>query len=324
MSFKKTRIIHGSNGFTLIEVLISITILATLGLLAAQTIKQAINQKKVIQEIVSETSRLHDSVKIIERDLNLAYHHRDWEKELIDLAKSKKPKTNNLPNQNQAAQPTVPVFDANGQVIGFNDPAEAQVEAPRVDPTTQFIGKENEMHFVTMNTGRLLKDAPQADFIEVGYLVKDCRSFDGKSESKCLYRRLSPWVDNDVTKGGDEYVLVEHITEFSLRYMGRGKQDWVKDWRTDAGGDGITKDRFPNMVELSITYQKKIEKTEGKKHSMQLVIPIHFPNNKEDGESGSGTSTQTPAQAPAQVVPSGATPTPAPTPVPALPGQPAQ
>ena len=284
-----------NSGFTLIEVMISVAIMATLGLLAAQTIKQAITQKKKIQEIVNETSRLRDGVKIFERDVQLAYHHRDWERDILDLAKKNKKTTTTQTPGVPGAPPPIPVFDSNGNpVLSSNDPP---VEAPRKDPTTQFIGKENEIHFVTMNTGRILKDMPQADFVEVGYTVKECTSFSTKVASKCLYRRVSPWVDDDVTKGGDEFVLIENITEFSLRYMGRGKQDWNKDWRSDNGGDGATKGNFPWLVEISISYQREPEKSGSKKHSMQLVIPIHFPNNKEEsgGDTGTGGTTTTTA-----------------------------
>ncbi|MBL7542475.1 MAG: prepilin-type N-terminal cleavage/methylation domain-containing protein [Bdellovibrionaceae bacterium] len=309
-----------ASGFTLIEVLIAVAIMSTLGLLAAQTIKQAINQKKVIQEIVSDTSRLRDGMKIFEKDVQLAYHHRDWEKEIIDLAKKNKKATPApaAPAGGAASgqPPQMPVFDSNGNLVSTQE-QEANIEAPRKDPTTQFVGKENEIHFVTMNTGRILKDMPQADFVEVGYSLKECTSFEGKRSTKCIYRRVSPWVDEDVTKGGDEFVLVENVTEFNLRYLGRGKQDWNKDWRTDGGGDGATRGNFPWLVEVSVTYQKNPEKETSKKHSMQLVIPIHFPNNKEESGSsdslGSGSATGGGPAAPtspggpaAPTVPSGA------------------
>ncbi|MNL43734.1 Pseudopilin GspJ [compost metagenome] len=105
-----------------------------------------------------------------------------------------------------------------------------------------------------------------------------------------MWRRSSPYVDLDVTKGGDEVVLLENLTEFKLRYIGKGKQDWVNEWKTDQSGDGATKGRFPTAVEVSV----KIEKDDGKgkkKYSMQLIIPIHFPNNPEE-TSNNGSSQQ--------------------------------
>jgi len=274
-------ILKKSSGFTLLEVLISITIMATLGVLAAQSIQSAIKAKKKIQEQVDELSRLRDGIKLLERDINLAYHHRDWEKELLKAAK-KKGATNNSQNANpnQSQTPTTNPTDD-----------DSLAEAPRVDPVTQFIGEENNLNFVTMNNARLVKNRAQADHIEVGYFLKDCKSIDGKTSSKCIWRRSSPWVDRDVTKGGDEIVLLENVTEFNLRYLGKKKQDWVNSWKTDKSGDAATQNNFPYAVEISVTVQKTTtDDQKGKKYSMQLVVPLHFPNNADEQKTSDDNS----------------------------------
>ncbi len=270
-------------GFTLIEILIAIAVLATMGTLAAQSIQQAIKQKKKIQEQVDITSRMRDGMRLLERDIQLAYHHRDWEKELMQAMKKKAAQAKTPGKTGAQVQPQTP------QQLGVagSDPfSNTPVEAPRVDPVTHFMGSENEIHFVTMNNARLSKNTIQADHIEVGYSLKECKSVDGKTTSKCLWRRSSPWVDRDVTKDGEEVVLLEDISEFSLRYLGKGKQDWVKDWKTNEAGDGATKGNFPTSVEISLTLEKAPEKsTKKKKYSMQVVVPIHFPNNLAEGET---------------------------------------
>lgn len=274
------------SGFTLIEVLIAIAILATMGTLAAQSIQQAIKQKKKIQEQVDITSRMRDGMRLLERDIQLAYHHRDWEKEMM-LAMKKNSTQNKNPTTPGANQGTNPLAAPTLTVANDSDPySGAMVEAPRIDPVTHFMGSEHELHFVTMNNARLSKNTIQADHIEVGYALKDCKSIDGKSSSKCLWRRSSAWVDRDVTKGGEEVVLLEDVTEFSLRYLGRGKQDWVKEWKTNEAGDGATKGVFPSSVEISLTLEKGGENSEKKKkYSVQIVVPIHFPNNLAEGET---------------------------------------
>lgn len=266
-----------SKGFTLIEVMITITILGTLTVLAAQAIQQAIKAKIKLQSQIDDVSRMRDAVRLIERDINLAYHYRDIEKELQALSKK----------QATAATPQPPI------PFATPDPQE-QREAPRIDPETHFIGTTDSVNFVTMNNARTVRNSRQADFIEVGYTLKDCKNLrDDRETSKCLWRRSSPYVDLDVTKGGDEVVLLENVTEFKLRYIGKGKQDWVSDWRTDPQGDGATKGKFPQAVEVSVTVNKK-EGTKSKKYSMQVVVPIHFPNNPEEGANAQGTLPSSP------------------------------
>lgn len=271
-------------GFTMIELMITISILGTLTVLTAQAISQAIKAKVKLQDQIDDVSRMRDAMRLIERDINLAYHYRDIEKELEQILKKK-----NAPPTQPGQPPAGPIPE------NPNDPANRR-EVPRRDPETHFVGASDTLSFVTMNNARTVRNVQQADFIEVGYSLKDCKNLrDDKASSKCLWRRSSPYVDLDVTKGGDEIVLLENVSEFKLRYRGKGKQDWVGDWRTDAGGDGATKGKFPQAVEVSLTVEKKV-KDKSKKYSMQVIVPIHFPNNPEEGANAQNQSSwpQTP------------------------------
>lgn len=279
-------------GFTLIELLITISILGTLTVLAAQAISQAIKVKGKLQDQIDDVSRMRDAMRLIERDINLAYHYRDLEKDLYDIVRKS---SGTKPPQLQ--QPATYPSQQTQASLGKYDPFNPTREAPRKDPATHFIGEADSVNFVTANNARTVKNSKQADFIEVGYSLKDCKSLreDGNS-SKCLWRRSSPFVDDDVTKGGDEVVLLENITEFKLRYIGKGKQDWVDAWRTDQGGDAVTKGKFPEAVEVSLTVEKK-DKGRTKKYSMQNIVPVHFPNNDTGGASN-GTTNTTPGTTP--------------------------
>ncbi len=268
-------------GFTLIEVMITITILGTLTVLVAQAIQQGIKAKIKLQGQIDDVSRMRDTMRLLERDINLAYHYRDFEKE-IEAAIKKKNQPAPVPGQPALPPPE----DILGQTL--------RREVPRRDPETHFVGDEEGLNFVTMNNARTVRNTKQADFVEVGYELKDCKSLkeDGGS-SKCLWRRTSPYVDLDVTKGGSEVALLENVTEFKLRYIGKGKQDWVNSWRTDQGGDGATKGKFPTAVEVSLTLTKS-ERGKDKKYSMQIITPIHFPNNPEDKKNAQGTQSGSP------------------------------
>lgn len=291
-----------NRGFTMIELMITITILGTLTMLTAQAIQQAVKAKVKLQDQIDDVSRMRDGLRLLERDINLAYHYRDVEKELEQLMKKK----NTTGNPNPDGSGTIPNgggFPGGGPGPITNDMHEQpeQREVPRRDPETHFVGNNESLNFVTMNNARTVRNTKQADFIEVGYALRDCKSLrEGGGSSKCLWRRSSPYVDLDVTKGGDEVALLENVSEFKLRYMGKGKQDWANDWRTDAQGDAATKGKFPQAVEISLTVEKKIS-GKSKKYSMQLIVPIHFPNNPEEGANAQGNQSSWPrTQAPNQ------------------------
>ncbi len=239
-------------GFTLLELILAIAIFAVLSAFVANAIQNGIRSKGRIQRQIDEVSRMRDALKLMEKDINLAFHHLDWEKELDDMIKK------------QTMIPGQPPPTPNTEII-------------RQDPSTHFVGDETSINFVTMNNARFQTDKKMADFVEVGYFLKTCQSVDGKSNSQCLWRRQSGPVDLDVTKGGDELVLLENVTELKFRYLGAGKQDWVSDWNsTNQSNDDLERGHFPLAVEISMDVQQG---EKGRKHSMQIVANVRFPNN---------------------------------------------
>lgn len=261
-----------SRGFTLLEVILAITILSTLSVLTTQAISRALKARTKIQAEVDDVSALRDSMRMMKADINQAFHHLDFEKEMVDLAN--KPATPQRPQGQNPGVPTPPPQQQQQQT-----PQQPPRRTKRYDPVTNFIGNDTELNFVTMNTGRIIADTPQADFVEVGYSLKSCNNLTTGTASQCLFRRTHHLVDEDVKTGGNEIVMLENVTEFKLRYIGEGKQDWVNAWdSSNASPDGGTKARFPDAVEVSITIQREIE-NKPKNYSLQLVVPVHFPNN---------------------------------------------
>lgn len=259
------------NGFTLLEVILAVTILSTLSILSTQVISRALKARTKIQSEVDDVSALRDSMRMIRTDINLAFHHRDFEKEIQDLVS--KPKSSAV---------------AGAVVPPATPPPPRQTK--RSDPTTHFIGSDTEVNFVTMNSGRTVSNILQADFTEVGYSLKSCSNLTTKQASQCLYRRTQMLVDEDVKTGGNEIVMLENVTEFKIRYIGETKQDWVSTWNsTSSSSDAGTRELFPDSVEISLSIEREIEK-KSKTYSMQLVIPVHFPNNA-DKTSTAGTAT---------------------------------
>lgn len=277
MRYQAHSLKKNETGFTLIEVMITVMILSILTVMSSQTLQQAIKNKLKLQEQIDDVSRMRDALKLMERDINQAFHYRDLEKELIAMNKKKQ-------QQKQQQQPVG--FPRGGIVDQPVDPIDNQEDpnepkATRLDPVTQFKGEEEKLNFVTMNSMNLYKNNLQAEFSEVGYYLRDCNSLsDDKKTSKCLVRRSSEHVDQDVTRGGTETILLEDISEFKLKYLGRGKQEWNTVWHTDASGDGATKNNFPDAVEISLTIEK-LKNKKKKTYSMQIVASIHFPNNAE-------------------------------------------
>lgn len=233
-------------------------------------------------------SEVRDALRVIERDINLAYHYRDIELEYKELVK-KGSQTTGQQSQQNPQQPGQPAPPPPQNPIAAMITAWSQKDPDRKDPTTHFVGAAEEIHFATMNSARMAEDTPQADFVKVGYYLTDCRKPGNQgNSSKCLVRSYDSLIEGDITKNGPATVLVENINEFKLRYIGKGKQDWVNDWSTKVS-DTATKDNFPEAVEISITTLKTDEKTKKtKKFSMQVIAPIRNPNNADKSQQADG------------------------------------
>lgn len=277
---------NNHKGFTLIEIVIALTIMATLTVLSNQSIQQAIKSKLKLQEQVEEMSKVRDALRVIERDINLAYHYRDiqveFDAEVFKQRKVTSPATN--PPPPGSVPPAAPAAEDPSAFL--NDPKTKEKYQNRKDPTTQFAGKDDGLDFATTNVGRIADGELMADFGKVGYSLRSCKKIDQTGNSQCLVRRFSGILEGDVTKGGSDTVLLEDVSEFKLRYLGKGKQDWVGSWDSRAG-DAVSKNAFPEAVEISLSTEvASADKTPGakkKKISMQIVAAIRFPNNPAPG-----------------------------------------
>lgn len=277
-------------GFTLIETVITLAILSVLTIMTARTIQQAVKSKAKIQDQIDNVTQVRDSLKLMERDLQLAFHAYDLEKETALLLVKEK-KNQNKPSPSATPNPEEMVIPDAEEVVGTEPNQQKNPylnEENRMPPTTNFIGKDTEMNFVTTNTVRFTKDSPQSDIGEVGYFIDSCKIKTDKERfesGKCLFRRFSPLPDKDVTRGGRKMQLLENVEKFELKYYSAKKKDWVTEWNSEPKGDDATKFRYPEAVEitLSIKVPPKPDEKNGKPRLIenQTVAPIHFTNNPE-------------------------------------------
>lgn len=261
------------SGFTLIEVIVALAILAVMTVLTAGAIQNAVRTRAKASGVITRESAVRDALRVIERDVNTVFNYRATSPESAEAQAAGQPGAPGAP----AAAPGSPGFA----------PSPAAAGQPALDPNlpqnkklTQFLGERDRMDFTSLSHVRTSRDAAESDQVEVGYYLAPCksRSRDRSVESSCLWRRESTQIDDDVAKGGEAAVVIEHVESFRLRYLGPGKEDWQDVWKTDKSGDDVTKDHFPYAVEVAL---KVFDKTDpnAKPVSMTMVAEIRFPNN---------------------------------------------
>lgn len=268
-------------GFTLIEVVISMMILAFLSLFTVQAIQRALKMKTKVQRDIDKNSMVRDALRIFDRDVNMAFNYRDINIQLYNMAQKQRQKAAQTPQPNVATPTTTPGAPTTPTTPAAQtyDPNRYKLIVEKIQ--TQFLGEPNELSFTTLSNIRMTEDSPISSQAEIGYRIKGCRRRTTQEQSsKCLWRRVSNYIHDDITKEGTETVLLENVTDFKLRYLGPGRDgEWVDTWLTDDRGDDQTKNKFPYAVEMTIEVKDPDPKAKDKTLRMTTVASIRNPNN---------------------------------------------
>lgn len=274
-------------GFTLLEVIIAMGIMAFISIFTVQAVQKAISTKAKVQKDMDKQTTLRDALRIMERDINMAFNYRDTSIEVFNQAQEIRKK------RIQAG----PGSTGGGGGGGFTGGAanitpltpEQQADvAPKTEKIwTRFIGDSESIDFTSLSNVRVTEDSPTSTQAEIGYKIKSCRRRTTQEQStRCLWRRISNYIHEDITKEGVETVLLENITEFKLRYLGPGKDgEWISSWSSAEGGDDTTKNKFPYAVEITIEVKDPNPDAKDKTLRMTAVAAIRNPNNPKEKQA---------------------------------------
>lgn len=261
---------NNEKGFSLLEIIIVMTIMGVFATIAARSIKTATNNKKKIDARLRIESSVYDTLRIISTDLEKAFHFTnpfyELDKYALTAASTKKSGTNN---------------NANAQQVTGQQQGQAVSIPPRPPILTQFIGKENNVHFTTLNHFRTVSDSAESRQVEVGYFLKNCRpkgKKDGKS-TPCLWRRSALTIDDDVTDGGKAVVLLENVKIFQLEYMSEdpNQRDWQDQWQSDRNGSSTTQGKFPQLIKITLRVEDAGKAIAA--FQQTIIASVRFPNN---------------------------------------------
>jgi len=282
-------------GFTLLEVIIAMMIMAFLSLFTVEAIQRALKTKTKVQKEIDKNATLRDALRIMERDINMAFNYRDINLELHNQtqdARQKKSKKAYVPDSKLSAEENAKKkaeHEAAQAAASTSDGERFKKKEEKI--ATQFIGESEAIDFTSLSNIRMSEEQKISSQAEIGYKIKSCRRRSTQEQSsKCLWRRVSNYIHEDITKAGEETVLLENVTEFKLRYLGPGKDDeWVDQWITsDKGGDDTTKNKFPYAVEITLAVKDTTTDAKDKVLRMTAVAAIRNPNNKKEAPKTDG------------------------------------
>lgn len=304
----------GQRGFTLIEIMVALLIMAGLSLIMAQSVKTGLDSRKKVQLQLTEESMIRDSMRLIVSDVESAFHHRDVTiatyNKVLELRKKKSAQgaqpgtvnpggTTQANGQPQGAQPGT-VSSGAPPTTATPDPLAAATPIPTPATLTGFVGNSEAMTFSVTNHVRRFLDAKESDQARVSYFLRNCRSEGARpgtmTTSSCLMRLeitnptdefpLSP-SDEDDAKA---VALLHNVTEFKLRYIAAEMTDFVDAWDSSPKRDSQTKDKFPDAVEITLAIHDT-NNPQSKPRLLSWLAPVRNSNNQTQAEKDAETKS---------------------------------
>jgi prepilin-type N-terminal cleavage/methylation domain-containing protein len=286
-------------GFTLLELLIALTLMSAISITATQMLRTTTTKTKKLTSGMSDLNRLRSAVGVMRNDFLKAFNYRDLNIFLYNQAQkervagynnrvknwiAKKNKDENLNPPLTEATLTPQQKTEMEQALG----PQPQQEPPRVQRVvTQFIGDKEKVYFTTASGFRLRKENKISELMEVGYYIQTCKSRrQPEIEFDCLWRSVSYNLDGEVTKGQEGTVLLENVKRFEIDYLGYSQAqeeiEWFESWDSTQVNDQRFGEMFPQGVKIKLTvdFVKSKDAEKVKTRTITGFFPIAFANNK--------------------------------------------
>ncbi|OUR97006.1 hypothetical protein A9Q84_11770 [Halobacteriovorax marinus] len=250
---RKPHILTTNSGFTLIEVLVAITILSMLMATMYSIVSDSTETKDRVISEDREALQIVTALERLELDISQIYSP------LYFSAPFSKDKQSDSDFENNSADSLDNQDDSDGEQI--QDPRMVFVPSERFpfisvsgDITPAILNEnKNELIFLSTSNRRILEDSKQSRFSWIKYNIRSSRGEkterDGgyeltrATQSKNIYRKDFNW---DKVK---EHILLTHIKSFQFQFWNAETKKFV-DTLTEIGNDQFT----PRLIKVKMVW----------------------------------------------------------------------
>jgi prepilin-type N-terminal cleavage/methylation domain-containing protein len=234
------------DGFTLIEILIAMTIMAFISMQIFMALRGSFSRRESFLARNDFHNAITLAIGVIERDFQLLYSPKvmvpDWRKE-------KQPTEDEPGREGASFLENIPSNEQNASSEFWGD---------LIDVTgvrhSRLIGQQSSLSFLSAGHLRIYQDAPESIFAKVSYeFQEDPYPAEGLEGTFVLMKRVNTDVfnmDEDDNDHTHSYPLLNGITEFQFRYYEKGKETWHNNWDTQSTE---FKNIFPDAIEIQLT-----------------------------------------------------------------------
>lgn len=220
--------------FTLVEVLIAITILAAFTAIAWTAISQMFRTEEIVSERQDRYRMVRLTMNRMADEIAMAY----------------------------IAGPEHGGEEIRGEEEFHQWGGDEAAEQGRYYEPVQFgmIGRDDEVHFTSFAHLRTLAGEKASRHAQIGYFVDRHRNEQGETVYR-LRRRSSTDFDDDLTRGGTVHTMIPEIEELRFQFWDPGEPElgteeeiargrWVSEWDTTGREHA---GRLPTRVRIELT-----------------------------------------------------------------------
>ncbi len=262
--FKST---YKSKAFTLLEVMIAMTLFSVMALFLMRITDSGVRYQKIITKNVKNIRSIRSVWQVLRQDFYNVFlvknKHVLLHSELMRLAPDRK--NNNL---SRRGVPSPEGLDDYGR--SRNVPKESSPRPPTKPPLVgQFKGTDEQVYFTTLSHGHTSVLSPQSDSTLVFYYLKACPHKDTNKAQRCLWRKsfLDITADPEKAENGTEFLLLENVNKIKLAYFNILDNEWKNQWPMGVQSSNL----LPVAVKIVLVFQNKKKQIVTK----QLILPIH-------------------------------------------------
>ena len=222
-------------GFTLIEVLVAITLLAIISLLVWQSMGSSVVMKE-------------------------RFEKKDQDFQAVTLA------MNRISRDLQAA-----VLFSNVEILGVSAGGEQMTKSAFIGTNA---GDQDKITFQTLAHLRYFKDVKESDLAEASYFLEPMTDEDRGEDVSGLFRlrkRETSPPDADPEQGGAVTTLLTGVKELNFRYYNQQKNEFVDEWDSTKL-DNIHK--LPRAVEIVLVVRDPVDEEGSLQFSTVVLLEM--------------------------------------------------
>ena len=258
------------SGFTLIEVMISMTLLAFISLAIYQATTSSFTLREKLMGTGDFQNGIRLSIGILDRDFAVLYSPTLM---IPEPTASASPSTSEETGEGGASRVSEDL--TSGELGRSTKFWGAAADLTGLRPS-RFQGDGTSMSFISASHLRIYRETPETELAAVSYTLEDDRLPGAIEGTKLLMRTTDPAIYADdlgerESKTARKYPLIRGVTKIAFKYWHPEKKEWVPSWDSDSSD---LKNIYPTMLQITLEVKGPMKTTFDGQWTLRTEMPL--------------------------------------------------